>query len=229
MSNHDKKAVLSFEGQEVEFDTTQILFIGDALIAFNEQNTNKNPMYFHRLFSPIMEIGSAMQEYKPPVVEPLVALYAYPIHAVWSEHAKHFFMPGTGYRRNVVIGKEVHETRPFKPDVSIDLTLVLFPVGPVLDINSCRLTGIITAGDLGEQHWDVSNLPRASFVKSIVGHHEGSMNLHFDHPGYPSVFGNLNRRDMEMRVKGHVEGEAQVIGLEFAFDYLTSYGPVPSN
>lgn len=229
MSDHDLKAKLSFNGQEVEFDTTQILFIGDALIAFNEDNANKNPMYFHKLFSPIMEIGSAMKEYTPPVVEPQEALYAYPIHAIWSVPNKHFFMSGNGYRRNVVIGEEVYETRPFKPGVKINLKTMLFPVGPVLDINNCRLTGIITAGDLGEQHWDVSALPRASFVKSPVDQHNGSLNLHFSQKGYPSVFGNLNRRDMEFEAKGHVDGEAEVIGLEFAFDYLTSYGPVPSN
>lgn len=223
MSVHDEKATLSFDGHEVQFDTTQVLFLGDALIAFNEQNTSKNPMFFHKLFSPIMEIGAAMQEYTPPVVKPEVAMLAYPIHAVWSDPTKHFFMDGTGYRRNVVIGEEVYETRPFKPDTQIDLKAVLFPVGPVLDISNCRLTGIITAGDLGEQHWDVSALPRASFVKSPVEQHNGSLNLHFSQKGYPSVFGNLNRRDMEFRAKGHVEGEAQVIGLEFAFDYLTSY------
>lgn len=223
MSNHDKKATLSFNGQEVEFDTTQILYIGDALIAFNEDNANKNPMYFHKLFSPIMEIGSAMQEYKPPVAEPKSILHPYPIHAVYSEVTEHFFMQGGRYNRNVVIGEEVYETRPFKPDVLIDLKAVLFPVGPVLDINNCRLTGIITASDLGERHWDVSNLPRATFCKSPVELSTGSMNLHFDHKGYPSVFGNLNRKSLEFMAKGHVDGEAKVIGLEFAFDYLTSY------
>ena len=223
MSVHDEKATLSFDGHEVQFDTAQVLFLGDALIAFNEQNTSKNPMFFHKLFSPIMEIGSLMQEYTPPVVEPEQAMHAYPIHPVWSVAAKHFFMPGNGYRRSVVIGEEQYETRPFKPDTLIDLEMVLFPIGPVLDINNCRLTGIITASDLGEQHWDVSNLPRASFAKSPTGNHDGSMNLHFSHTGYPSVYGNLNRRNLEFTAKGHVEGEAQVIGLEFAFDHLTTY------
>lgn len=223
MSNHEEKAKLSFQGHEVEFDTTQILYIGDALIAFNEDNANKNPMYFHKLFSPIMEIGSLMKDYTPPVVDPKADLFPYPIHAVYSEATEQFFMQGGRYSRNVVIGEEVYETRPFKPGIKIDLKAVLFPVGPVLDINNCRLTGIITASDLGEQHWDVSNLPRATFVKSPVDQHNGSLNLHFNHRGYPSVFGNLNRRDMEFEAKGHVDGEATVIGLEFAFDYLTSY------
>jgi len=220
MSNHDKKAVLSFEGQEVEFDTTQILFIGDALIAYNEQSRDKNPMYFHKLFSPIMEIGSAMQEYKPPVVEP--EMFPYPIYPAWSNDNKRFFMEGNTYNRHVIIGGETYTARPFLPDTRIDLDKVLFPVGPMLQISQCRLTGIVLDTPMGEYHYDVSNLPYTEFVKSPI-ESDGQWNLNFNVKGCPQISGRMHPQKLFLNALGHTEGDQKVIGLEFAFTYQTNH------
>lgn len=223
----ENKATLSFMDTEFEYTGPQLRKLGDVLMGSNQVRP-MDAQNFHDLFNPIMQVAAAVEAYKPPEPEPESILHPYPLYAIRSEATKNFFMVDGKYSRNVVIGEEVYETCPFVPDVQIDLKAVLFPVGPVLSINNCRLTGIITATDLGEQRWDVSNLPRAMFVKSPEHQQNGSMNLHFSQPGYPSVYGNLNRENLEFRAKGHVDGDAQVIGLEFAFDYLTSYDAEPA-